>query len=106
MSATAAQNRVRIEFRFCPNLRRVVALFGVTFVTRKPFRAAFEFDGDNINFAFVMSAARFAVNVRAKHFFAVNHFFRSHIELTKQFHSSIVKVSARRLGSMPQFANN
>jgi hypothetical protein len=106
MPARAAQNRGRIEFRSLPNQRRVVALFGVTFVTREPFLAAIEFDGDDVNFAVVMGASSFRVNARAVHFFAVNQFFRSHIEFTKQFHSSIVKVSARRTGSILQFANN
>lgn len=106
MPARAAQNRVRIKFGLLPNLRRVIALFGVAFVTRKPFAAAFEFDGDDVNFAFVVSAARLKVNIYPKNLFAVNQFFRSHIEFIRQFHSSIVKVSARRLGSMLQFASS
>jgi hypothetical protein len=62
ISAIAAQNRGRFEFRSSPNFWLVFGVFSVAFVTRKPFAAAFEFDGDNVFFAFVMSASGLRVN--------------------------------------------
>ncbi len=68
MSAVAAQNRRRTAFADRPNFRRMICMFGVAPETRKPFTAAFEFDGDNINLAAIMDASRLRVNVRADHF--------------------------------------
>lgn len=50
----------------------MIRLLGVAAKTRKPLFAAFEFNGDNINFAVVMSASRLSVNVRAGYFYIVN----------------------------------
>jgi hypothetical protein len=54
MSAIAAQHSKRFAFANRPNFRRMHCMFGVTFITRKPLLAAFEFDGDDVNFAVVM----------------------------------------------------
>ena len=37
--------------------------FGVALMTRKPFTAALEFDGDDVAFAVVMSTPRLFINV-------------------------------------------
>jgi hypothetical protein len=54
MSATAAQHSQRISFIRRPNFRRMICMFRVTFVTRKPLPAAFEFDGNDVNITFVV----------------------------------------------------
>lgn len=71
-AAAAAQNCGRIKFAFRPDCRRMLRAFGVAFVTRKPSPAAFEFDGDNVEFAAVMGAARLGVNFGADDAHAVN----------------------------------
>ena len=63
MSAVSAQNGGHIKFIPRINFRLVSGAFGVAFKTRKPFAAAFEFDGDNVEFASPMSATRLRVYV-------------------------------------------
>lgn len=106
MPTTAAQNRVCAESAFRPSLRAMIFEFGVAFVTWKITSAAFEFDGDDVEFALVMSAPRLRVNVNADNRFTVNQPFRFHIELQRERHSTIVKVSARRYGAMPHLLSN
>ena len=45
---------------------------GVTFMTRKPFPAASEFDRYDITFAVVMSTARFRIDIEADNVNAMN----------------------------------
>ncbi len=61
-------------------------IFGVTFETRKPFAAAFEFDGDNVKIAFVMNTPRLLVNDRAFYVCFVNrHKFERECSLKSRF---------------------
>lgn len=71
-AATAAQNSARVEFIACPNSWLVSGACGVTFIARKPLLAAFEFDGDNIELAVIVGAARLGVNFGADDALAVN----------------------------------
>jgi hypothetical protein len=45
---------------------------GMAFMAREPFSAASEFDGDDIGFAVIMRAPRFAINVDTVDLDAVN----------------------------------
>ena len=71
-TAISAQNRLRFKFVQFPNFRQMIGTFRVTLETRKPIAATFEFNGDNIGFAFVMSAPRLRVNIRSDYFYIVN----------------------------------
>lgn len=62
-SAISAENRFFVVLVFRPDLRFVSRVFGVALETRKPIAAAFEFYGDDVDFALVMSASRLCVNV-------------------------------------------
>ena len=72
ISAAAAENCAGLKLVGRPNFRRVTGKFGVTLKTRKPAVTAFEFNGDHVQIAVIMSAPRFCVNFAAVNFFAVN----------------------------------
>lgn len=72
ITAFAAQNGASFAFGALPDLRRMRRVFGVTLETWKPTLAAFEFNGDNVERAVVMNAARPGVNIDAVNFDAVN----------------------------------
>ncbi len=76
MSASAAQDRARIEFLRRPNRGRVSGQFGVAFETTKPFPTALESDRDDIALVVVMSAARFFVDIYTDDFDAVNRYLQ------------------------------
>lgn len=73
MPAAAAQNCELVAFFLRPDYRRVSGQFGVACMTRKPFPAAFELDGDDVAFVVIMSASRFIINVHADDVYVVNH---------------------------------
>jgi hypothetical protein len=50
----------------------MIGVFGVTFKTRKPIAAAFEFDGDNVKIFVIMVATGLVINIRAFYFYIVN----------------------------------
>src|SRR5215469_10888180 len=72
MAAAATENRALIEFLSRPDFRRMAGQVGMTLVTRKPFSAASELNGNDIALVAVMSAARFRINVDADDLDTVN----------------------------------
>jgi len=72
MAAAATENRALIEFLPRPNFRGMACQFGMTLVTRKPFSATSELDGNDIALVMVMSAARFRIDVDADDLGAAN----------------------------------
>ena len=78
MAAGAAQNREFVEFLLRPKFLVVSGKLGMTFKTREPFAAAFEFDRDNVVRPAIMRTTRFRIDIDAGDFDAVNfHAFRS-----------------------------
>jgi hypothetical protein len=62
MSANSAEDRRNIKLLLRPNARRMAFGIVVTFTTRKPSIATSEFDRDDVQWTFVVRAARLVVD--------------------------------------------
>lgn len=70
--ATSAKDRFRVKFVFRPNFGFVSSRFLMTFKTRIPPLAAFEFDGDDVQLRMPMSAASLSIYVNTMDLYAMD----------------------------------
>lgn len=70
--ALPAQNRLLIPLVHAPRLRLMISDRRMTLKTRKPTPAAFESDGDDIEFAIPMSTASLGVNIDPVNYLTVD----------------------------------
>ena len=71
-TACSAEYCQRISFIPRPDFRLVICDLSVTFKTRKPPAATFEFDRDDVRIAVIVSAASFGVDVDTVYDFAMH----------------------------------
>lgn len=72
MAAVAAQDRFFSECADGPDLGFMIGNLRVTLEAREPMFAASEFDGDNVQLTFVMSAACLRINIKTINLSTVN----------------------------------
>ena len=97
MAATATEDRALIEFLPRPDFCSMACQFVMALVTRKPFSATSEFNGNDIALIMVMSATRFRINVDADDLDAVNRARHGRVRCRGQIRTSSDPMSQQAI---------